>query len=68
MVELANDSDSEEYLDDPRTVGDLERENIDLKESMINQMITMEQYLSVAYIQERENPGLFANWKPELPP
>ena len=34
--------------EDPRTLNDLEKENIDLKEQMIHQMMTLEQYLSVA--------------------
>lgn len=46
-------------LEDPRNIGDLERENIDLKEQMIHQMVTLEQYLSVAYLWFKDNPVSF---------
>jgi hypothetical protein len=29
-------------------------------------MITLEQYLSVALMQEQENPALYSNWHPDL--
>ncbi len=35
--------------DDPRSVPDLERENIELKQDLIKQMITLENYLSLVY-------------------
>jgi hypothetical protein len=31
-----------DYLEDPRNIADLEKENIDLKEQMIHQMVTLE--------------------------
>jgi|LauGreDrversion4_2_1035121.scaffolds.fasta_scaffold77426_1 hypothetical protein len=38
-----DDSENEfNDLEDPRNIGDLERENIDLKEQMIHQMVTLE--------------------------
>ena len=48
---LQDERDAEYQSDDPedpRTLNDLEKENIDLKEQMIHQMMTLEQYLSVA--------------------
>jgi hypothetical protein len=46
-----------EPLDDPRTITDLERENIALKEQMIHQMVTLEQYLSIAYVWYKNHPN-----------
>lgn len=55
-----DDSENEfNDLEDPRNIGDLERENIDLKEQMIHQMVTLEQYLSVAYLWFKDNPFAF---------
>ena len=46
----------EDEIDDPRHLTDIEKENMDLKEQMIHQMMTLEQYLSVAYmwVEEQE--------------
>lgn len=54
---VESDSD-EDYFDvnDPRTVEDLEKENIALKEQMIHQMVTAEQFLSIASVQYKDNP------------
>jgi len=41
-------------LDDPRTLKDIEQENIELKEQTIHQMLTLEQYLQVAYLWQAE--------------
>lgn len=37
-------------IDDPRTLGDIERENMDLKEQFLHQMMTLESYMNVAYL------------------
>jgi len=44
---------------DPRNIHDLEEENISLKEQMIHAMLTLEQYLSVAYMKFNENPTVY---------
>ena len=41
---------------DPRSVYDLETENIHLKEQMIQQMTTLEQYLLIVKHKFKENP------------
>ena len=43
--------------EDPRTLKDLEKENIDLKEQMIHQILTLEQYIGVANMWMVENRG-----------
>lgn len=49
------------YMADPRNINDLEEENINLKEQMIHAMLTLEQYLSVAYMKFNEDPSAFQN-------
>lgn len=53
--------ESEDEIEDPRTLNDLEKENIDLKEEMIHQMMTLEQYLGVANMWLAEKSGLNTN-------
>ena len=52
-------------IDDPRTLDDIEQENLDLKEQMIHQMMTLEQYLSVAYLWHAENETGFNPFESE---
>ena len=40
----------ENEMEDPRSLGDVEQENLDLKEQMIHMMMTVEQYLAVACV------------------
>ena len=47
--------DAEPPMEDPRSYDDLEKENIDLKEQMIHQVLTLEQYLQVANVWLFEN-------------
>ena len=35
----------EDLIEDPRKLNDIEQENVDLKEQLIHQMMTLEQYL-----------------------
>lgn len=45
-------------IEDPRSLTDIEKENLDLKEQMIHMMMTVEQYLAVAYVwQAEKNEG-----------
>lgn len=37
-------------IDDPRTYDEIECENLDLKEQLLHQMLTAEQYLAVAHV------------------
>ncbi len=46
-------------IEDPRTLADIEQENLDLKEQMIHQMMTLEQYLSVAHLWYADKEGNF---------
>lgn len=41
-------------IEDPRSLDDIERENLDLKEQTIHMMMTMEQYLAVALVWQAE--------------
>lgn len=61
-------ADFEEYLNevDPRDIGDLEQENIDLKEKMIHTMTTLEQYLQIVQVYQKENPYSFADLSDEI--
>ena len=52
-------------MNDPRTLDDIEQENLDLKEQMIHQMMTLEQYLSVAYLWHAENENGFNPFESE---
>lgn len=49
--------DESDDPEDPRTLNDLEKENIDLKEEMIHQMMTLEQYLGVANMWLADKQG-----------
>ena len=52
-IESSENSYGEQnQMRDPRNIGDLEEENIDLKQQLIHAMLTLEQYLSVAYIRQ----------------
>ena len=45
-------------ISDPRSLLDIEQENVDLKEQLIHQMMTLEQYLQVAqmwYAEKEED-------------
>ena len=42
-------------MEDPRDFEDIQKENMDLKEQMIHQMMTLEQYLNVATMWIEEN-------------
>lgn len=55
-----NEQDTIEEKDDPRHVEDLYRENMQLKEQMIEQIMTLEQYKNVAYVwlNEMQKQGL----------
>lgn len=37
-------------IEDPRSLEDIEKENMDLKEQFLHQMMTLESYLNVAYL------------------
>jgi len=41
---------NEDEIDDPRTLADIQQENIDLKEQTLQQMLVLEQYLHVAHL------------------
>lgn len=41
-IEFYNNQSFNDYEDDPRSYDDLEKENIDLKEQMIHQVVTLE--------------------------
>ena len=44
----------ENEMEDPRSLGDVEQENLDLKEQMIHMMMTVEQYMAVACVWQAE--------------
>jgi hypothetical protein len=50
---------------DPRNVDDLLKDNMHLKESMIEQIMTMEQYKNIAYMWYRESVKLGKIDKPK---
>lgn len=49
--------DEDELVDDPRTLDEIEQENLDLKEMLAHQMVTLESYYNVALLwhAEKEN-------------